>query len=75
MDVEIKAWLYDILNAIHEIDSFFTDKPKEFIAYQYDPAVARCSSPATCSIAILHGKELYRKCFKKPACRMNRKRL
>ena len=27
MDNEIKAWLYDILNAILEIDSFFTDIP------------------------------------------------
>jgi uncharacterized protein with HEPN domain len=36
MDIEIKAWLYDILNAINEIDSFFTDTPKEFTAYQND---------------------------------------
>lgn len=36
MDVEIKAWLYDILNAINEIDSFFCDRPKEFIAYKND---------------------------------------
>jgi len=28
MDNEIKAWLYDILNAIMEIDSFFIDIPK-----------------------------------------------
>jgi uncharacterized protein with HEPN domain len=28
MDIEIKARLYDILNAINEIDSFFTDTPK-----------------------------------------------
>ena len=25
MDIEVKAWLYDILNAIHEIESFFAD--------------------------------------------------
>ncbi len=36
MDTEIKAWLYDILNAIIEIESFFIDRPKEFAAYQND---------------------------------------
>lgn len=36
MDIEIKAWLYDILNASKEIESFFSDRPKEFIAYQND---------------------------------------
>jgi uncharacterized protein with HEPN domain len=36
MDIEIKVWLYDILNAINEIDSFFIDTPKEFKAYQND---------------------------------------
>ncbi len=36
MDIEIKTWLYDILNAINEIESFFNDRPKEFIAYQND---------------------------------------
>ena len=30
MDNEVKAWLYDILNAIMEIDSFFIGIPKEF---------------------------------------------
>ena len=25
MDIEIKSWLFDILNAINEIDSFFID--------------------------------------------------
>ncbi len=33
MDVEIKTWLFDILNAITEIDSFFEDQPKEFDSY------------------------------------------
>lgn len=32
MDIEIKAWLYDILNAIYEIEGFFIDTPKEFNA-------------------------------------------
>lgn len=36
MDNEIKAWLYDILNAIMEIESFFNDRPKDFINYQND---------------------------------------
>ena len=36
MDIEIKTWLYDILNAIDEIESFIADKPKDFIAYQKD---------------------------------------
>ena len=36
MDIEIKSWLYDILNAINEIDSFLADTSKEFTAYQND---------------------------------------
>ena len=36
MDIEIKAWLFDILNAVHEIESFFTDTTKNFTAYQND---------------------------------------
>jgi len=36
MDNDIKAWLYDILNAIMEIESFFNDTPKEFSKYQND---------------------------------------
>ena len=36
MDIEIKSWLYDILNAINEIESFFADRPKEFTVYQTD---------------------------------------
>jgi uncharacterized protein with HEPN domain len=36
MEIEIKAWLYDILNAINEIDSFFTEQSKDFDAYQND---------------------------------------
>lgn len=36
MDNEVKAWLYDILNAIMEIDSFFIDIPKEFSTYKDD---------------------------------------
>lgn len=36
MDNEIKYWLYDILNAIMEIESFFNDRTKEFTTYQND---------------------------------------
>jgi uncharacterized protein with HEPN domain len=36
MDIDIKTWLYDILNAIIEIESFLSDTPKDFIAYQND---------------------------------------
>ena len=36
MDNDIKAWLYDILNAIMEIESFFNDSTKEFAKYQND---------------------------------------
>lgn len=36
MDNEIKVWLYDILNSISEIDSFFNGMPKEFAQYKND---------------------------------------
>lgn len=36
MDNDVKAWLYDILNAIMEIQSFFADRTNEFAAYQAD---------------------------------------
>jgi len=36
MDIEIRTWLYDILNAINEIESFFSDRPKDFTVYQND---------------------------------------
>lgn len=36
MDIEIKARLYDILNAILEIESFFHDRAKEFSKYKND---------------------------------------
>jgi uncharacterized protein with HEPN domain len=36
MDNDIKIWLYDILTAIHEIDSFFSDTDKTFESYQQD---------------------------------------
>jgi uncharacterized protein with HEPN domain len=36
MDNEIKSWLFDMLNAIEEIESFFKEVPKEFSKYQRD---------------------------------------
>jgi uncharacterized protein with HEPN domain len=36
MNIETRTWLYDILNAINEIDSFFAGVPKDFFAYQND---------------------------------------
>lgn len=36
MDIEIKVWLYDILKAIEEIESFLSDSSKEFAAYKSD---------------------------------------
>lgn len=36
MDNDIKAWLYDILNAIIETEGFFNDRPRKFGQYQKD---------------------------------------
>ena len=36
MDNEIKSWLYDILNTIVEIESFFGETPRTFANYQND---------------------------------------
>jgi uncharacterized protein with HEPN domain len=36
MDNEIKTWLYDILQSINEIDSYFDNKPKIFDDYVSD---------------------------------------
>jgi len=36
MDIEVRPWLFDILNAINEIDSFFVDNPLDFTYYQND---------------------------------------
>ncbi len=43
MDIETKVWLYDILNAITEIDGFFTNSPKEFEKYQGDIKTKRAT--------------------------------
>lgn len=36
MGNDTKTWLYDILNAINEIEGFFVGIPKEFLNYQSD---------------------------------------
>jgi len=36
MDEEIKVWLYDILNSIGEIESYFAEQPKRFAVFQKD---------------------------------------
>ena len=36
MDIEIKTWLFDILTAIHEIESFLADQPKDSPLQQSD---------------------------------------
>jgi uncharacterized protein with HEPN domain len=36
MDEVIKTWLFDILMAIEEIESFFFDRPKRYIDYCND---------------------------------------
>ncbi len=41
MDDEIKIWLYDILESINEIDSFFGEKQKKFEDYVTDVKTKR----------------------------------
>ena len=36
MDNEIKTWLYDILQSINEIESYYEDKPRKFEEYLRD---------------------------------------
>ena len=36
MDNEIKTWLFDIISAIEEIDSFFEDGQRIFVNFQND---------------------------------------
>ncbi len=36
MDNDIKVWLYDILNAIVEIEGFFNETSIDFLKYQND---------------------------------------
>lgn len=36
MDKEVKTWLFDVLNAIMEIESFFLDQPMDYDAFKKD---------------------------------------
>ena len=36
MDKEIRTWLFDVLNAIMEIESFFLDQPMDYDAFKKD---------------------------------------
>ncbi len=36
MDEEVKTWLYDILNSLIEIESYFVNIPKRFDNYKSD---------------------------------------
>ena len=41
MDEQINVWLYDILTAIEEIESFFGEGPKRFADYRGDVRTRR----------------------------------
>ena len=36
MDSEIKIWLFDILQSVNEIESYFEDRPRKFEDYTKD---------------------------------------
>lgn len=36
MDSDVKTWLYDILQSVSEIESYFDDKPQRFEDYSKD---------------------------------------
>jgi uncharacterized protein with HEPN domain len=36
MEGKFDAWLFDVLNAINEIESFFEGKPMDFLVYNKD---------------------------------------
>jgi uncharacterized protein with HEPN domain len=38
---EIKAWLYDVLQSIREIDSYYDNKPKRYSDYLVDTKTKR----------------------------------
>lgn len=41
MDEKILKWLYDIKDAIEEIESYFSDYPKDFRSYQKNTLLKR----------------------------------
>ena len=46
MDSKIKTWLFDILQSIIEIESYFEDRPKKFDEYINDIKTKRNQSPS-----------------------------
>ncbi len=34
MNIDTRTWLYDMLKAIEEIESYFVDTPRDFVVYQ-----------------------------------------
>tara|TARA_R100000935_G_scaffold3372_4_gene8743 strand:+ start:858 stop:1196 length:339 start_codon:yes stop_codon:yes gene_type:complete len=43
MDEDLKTWLYDILQSINEIDSYYEDRPKKFEDYVSDIKTKRAT--------------------------------
>jgi len=43
MDIEIKSWLYDISNAINEIESFIISRAISFTDYEIDLLTKRAT--------------------------------
>lgn len=41
MDNKIRTWLCDILHSIEEIESYFENKPQDFLEYQKDTKTKR----------------------------------
>jgi uncharacterized protein with HEPN domain len=41
MDTEIKTWLFDVIQSIEEIESYFFDQPKIFESYIKDRKTKR----------------------------------
>ena len=53
MDKEIKTWLYDILQSIDEIDSYYDNKPKIFKEYLSDTKTKRAIERCAISLSVL----------------------
>jgi len=70
MEIEVKTWLFNILSAIEEIDSFFIDKPMAFEAYQNDLRTRRAVER---NIEII-GEALNRILSKKPEINISNSR-
>jgi uncharacterized protein with HEPN domain len=58
MGNDVKALLYDILNAIVEIESFFNNEPKVFAKYQNDLRTKQAIKPAKIRSVIPNSKSV-----------------